>query len=178
MQSGKLLPPPPSITYKTVLLYQISRIDYIKYKIYTKNSSKNQRFFSSLIFSSLVHRISKLAYLKKYINVSRQLEERINHGQSYLRIYSIISKSIFGGISIYAVYFRSIEEENKTVCPISVPDFEWNVRVRERARVFGPPRGRGNRRRDFNGTNTAMEILCASRKQQRGEISRNSADYF
>lgn len=84
MQSGKLLPPPPSITYKTVLLYQISRIDYIKYKIYTKNSSKNQRFFSSLIFSSLVHRVS--TYLKKYINVSRQSRELITDNRIYVYI--------------------------------------------------------------------------------------------
>lgn len=177
MQSGKLLPPPPSITYKTVLLYQISRIDYIKYKIYIKNSSKNQRFFSSLIFSSLVHRVSKLTYLKKYINVSRQSKELTTDNRIYVYI-RLFQNQHSAEYQYTSVYFRPIEEENKTVCPISVPDFEWNVRVRERARVFGPPRGRGNRRRDFNGTNTAMEILCASRKRQRGEISRNLADYF
>lgn len=137
------LPPPIHSFFQLIKLYYcikfpVSIID--KKKI----SRNRQRFFSSLTFFV---RVSNLTYLKKYKCI-----ETIE-SKPHLNI-STISKSTFGGISIYTG-FRPVEKENKTtVCPTSPLDFEWNVTIHERARVFGPSRRENKtRRRDFNGTN-------------------------
>lgn len=147
----KTSPPYPFIFSNCSIKFPVSIIH--KKKI---SQTCHQRFFSSLTFSSLVDFSISLLFKKKKRNVSKQSRA----SQPRLNI-STISKSTFGGISIYTLSPDRGRKQNRLphidarMERITIHECteEWNAILMERtANDFRPTCASRKRRGDIRET--------------------------